>query len=83
MPRQNWGKIEPNGRLEDNTQNQKDKQIEIDKLEEKLEEKTAEAEQVAPLKIKLKNATVQRDYQLKKSCCSKYTLLLVLPRKTK
>jgi hypothetical protein len=25
------------------------------------EEKTAEAEQVAPLKIKLKNATVQRD----------------------
>jgi hypothetical protein len=31
------------------------------KLEEKLEEKTAEAEQVAFLKIELENATAQRD----------------------
>jgi CHASE3 domain sensor protein len=31
--------------LEDNTRNQEDKQTEIDKLKEKLKEKTAEAEQ--------------------------------------
>jgi uncharacterized protein YigA (DUF484 family) len=33
--------------LEDNTRNQEDKQTEIDKLKEKLKEKTAEAEQIA------------------------------------
>jgi hypothetical protein len=36
-------------------------QIHLSQIHLKLEEKTAEAEQVALLKIKLKNATVQRD----------------------
>jgi TolA-binding protein len=45
--------------LEDNTRNQEDKQTEIDKLKEKLKEKTAEAEQLALLKIELEE--VKRD----------------------
>jgi CHASE3 domain sensor protein len=44
-----------------NTRNQEDKQTEIDKLKEKLKEKTAEAEQITSLKNDLKVAKTQRD----------------------